>query len=495
MTRSRQKAFYNPVLIHVFIAVCLMTPPRLFAGEQAERAIAAVEKLIDAGKVDKNAVIKLVAKQGNINNFWGNDFELKREWERRTGILLDAAVMPQLPVLDFLRNNNELDITLARQREYPDLYTEGLIADLSAYLHQYGFRIDDNPIDGIIIPESQTEFDGKVVAIPADGDIAILYLRQDLMEDPQNKATFKQRYHRDLKPPSTWDEYQDLIAFFHHPERGFYGSCEQRDPQTGWMFWMPRYVSQASPNQFLFDEKMHPLINSKAGVDATNSYLKTIAFSPPHILQEGNHYNYTIPIYRRGDAFAHIITMALAKMLNLESSPVRGKFMCALMPGTVVGDKLIRRTSFIYGNNIVISGSSKQKELGFLFAQWISDPDISTRSITVTTGIADPYRFNHLEDPRVQSIYTKQALESLGRHATIAVPAGTGLPGDSEYITALNTYLWAAAKSELTAQEAMDKTARQWDRITDTYGRDKQIHYWRSFRKKFPQTAFPAPGR
>lgn len=495
MILSRQKAFCGVILIHTLIAIFLIMPSCLFAGEQADRAIAAVVKLVDAGEVDKNAVIKLVAKQGNINNFWGRDFELKREWELRTGILLDAAVMPQLPVLEFLRNNKDFDLTLARQREYPDLFAEGLIVDLSAHLQKHGFRIDDNPVDGLINPESQTEFDGKVVAIPADGDIAILYLRQDLMEDPENKAKFKQQYHRDLKPPSTWDEYQDLITFFHDPERGFYGSCEQRDPQTGWMFWMPRYVSQASPNQFLFDAKMHPLINSKAGVAATSSYLKTIAFSPPYILKKGNHYNYTIPIYRRGDAFAHIITMALAKMLNLESSPVRGKFMCALMPGTVVGDKLIRRTSFIYGNNIVISSSSKQKELGFLFAQWISDPDISTRSITVTTGIADPYRFNHLKDPRVQLIYTKQALESLGRHVKIAVPAGTGLPGDSEYITVLNKYLWAAAKGELTAQEAMDKTARQWDQITDNYGRDKQIHYWRSFRKKFPQTAFHVPGR
>jgi multiple sugar transport system substrate-binding protein len=494
MKLSCEKRLNDAILIHAFIAIFFMVPPCLFAGEQAERAITAVEKLINSGKVDKNAVIRLVAKQGNINNFWGEDFELKREWEQRTGISIDAAVMPQLPVLEYLRANKDFDLTVARQREYPDLFVEGLIVDLTPLIKKYSFQLDDNPTDGFIIPKSQTDFNGKVIAIPADGDIAILYLRQDLMEDSENKAKFKQLYHRDLKLPSTWDEYQDLIAFFHDPERGFYGSCEQRDPQTGWMFWMPRYVSQASPNQFLFDEKMHPLVNSKAGVDATNSYLKTIAFSPPHILEDGNHYNYTLPIYRRGDAFAHIITMALAKMLNLESSPIRGKFMCALMPGTVVGDKLIRRTSFIYGNNIVVSSSSKQKELGLLFAMWISDPDISTRSITVTTGIADPYRFNHLNDPQAQLIYTKQALESLGQNAKIAVPAGTGLPGDNEYIMTLNKYLWAAAKGEITAQEAMDKTAKQWNQITDNYGRDKQIHYWRNFREKFPQTTFPIPG-
>ncbi len=490
---SRKTGIFETATIHIMITLFLGFPTPLSAGEQADRAISAVQKLVASGQTAKDTALKLLAKQGNIDNFWGKDFELKNEWERQTGIIIDAAVMPQLPVLELMRAKQDFDLTVARQREYPDLFAEGLIVDLIDLLNKYGFRFDDNPVDGYFLPKSQTEFDGRVVAVPADGDIAIMYLRRDLMEDAQNQDRFRKKFHRDLKPPATWDEYQDLIEFFNAPERGFFGTCEQRDPQTGWMFWMPRYVSQASPNQLLFDDNMRPLINSKAGVLATISYLKTIAFSPPHILKEGNHYNYTLPIYRHGDAFAHILTTALAKILNLESSPVKNKFMCALIPGTVVGDKLIRRTSFIYGNNIVVSSSSRQKELAFLFAMWISDPEISARSIAVTSGIADPYRFNHLKDPQVQSIYSKQALESLEQHIKIAVPAGTGLPGDHEYIAALNKSLWAAAKKELTAQEAMDQAAGQWDKITDKYGRDKQIGYWRAFREKFPETFFPAP--
>ena len=491
---ARKLSIYEILAPYIMFFLLLVFPTCILAAEQADRAVSAVNKLVESGQVAKNTVLKLLAKQGNIDNFWGKDFELKNEWERRTGILIDATVVPQLPVLELMRTQKDFDLTVARQREYPDLFEEDLIVDLTAFVHKYGFHLDDNPVDGFFLPKSQTEFDGRVVAVPADGDIAIMYLRQDLMDNSENQARFKKKFHRDLKPPSTWDQYQDLIEFFHDPERGFYGTCEQRDPQTGWMFWMPRYASQASPNQFLFDENMRPLINTNAGVLATKSYLKTIPFSPPYILKEGNHYNYTVPIYRQGAAFAHIITMALAKILNLGSSPVKDKFMCSLMPGTVVGDKLIRRTSFIYGNNLVIARSSPQKELAFLFAMWISDPQISTRCITVTSGIADPYRFNHLKDPQVRSIYSKQALESLEQHLKIAVPAGTGLPGDHEYIAALNKYLWAAAKGELTAQEAMDQTAGQWDQITEKHGRDKQIAYWRAFRKKFPETIFPAPG-
>ena len=156
------------------------------------------------------------------------------------------------------------------------------------------------------------------------------------------------------------------------------------------------------------------------------------------------------------------------------------------MPGTVIAEKLIRRTSFIYGNNIVINHSSKNPELAFLYAMWFTDPDVSLRSISVISGMADPFRANHIKDQRVWPIYTKQAVDTLEQQARIAVPSGTGLPGDTEYIKALNANLWRAGKGELTAEAAMKQTAEAWEKITVKYGRDKQIRYWRSFKAKFP---------
>jgi len=474
------------MVAHLFI-----NPTESLAGEQAERAIAAVKKLVETGEIEKGATIKLLVKQGNINNFWGNNFEMKFEWEERTGILIDATIMPQRPVLEYIKENKDIDITVARQCEYPDLYVGNYIADLTPFVNKYKFVFDDNPVNGYILPKMQTEFDSKVVAIPADGDITVLYLRKDLMDDPVHKEAFKKKYNRDLTMPETWGQYQDLIEFFHNYRDGFYGSCEQRDPLTGWMFWMPRYTCQANPSQYLFDENMHPLIDSPAGVAATESYLATIPFSPPDVLKEDNDYNYTMPFFKNGDGFSSIITLAGAKVYNLESSAIKGKFTCVPIPGAKVGDRLIKRPSFIYGNNLVIANTSEHKELAFLFAMWLSDPDISIRSILVTSGIADPYRMNHITDERAWSIYTKQVLDNLARQITITIPAGTGLPGDTEYIQALNKNLLLAGKRELTAKEAMECTAQEWEAITEKYGREKQIRYWRSFTKKFPQESFP----
>jgi len=79
----------------------------------------------------------------------------------------------------------------------------------------------------------------------------------------------------------------------------------------------------------------------------------------------------------------------------------------------------------------------------------------------------------------------------LERQITSTLPAGTGLPGDTEYIQALNKNLLSAAKGKLTAKEAMEQTAQEWEAITEKYGREKQIRYWRAFIKNFPRESFP----
>jgi multiple sugar transport system substrate-binding protein len=66
-------------------------------------------------------------------------------------------------------------------------------------------------------------------------------------------------------------------------------------------------------------------------------------------------------------------------------------------------------------------------------------------------------------------------------------PSGTGLPGDSEYLAALNENLWLAASSKLTPKEAMARTAREWEAITERHGRAQQIAHWRAFRRSYPR--------
>ncbi len=451
------------------------------AGEQGQRALAAVNAMIAAGEVRKDATIKVAFKSGNIAALLGPALELQKEWEQRTGVMITARVIPQQPALLNLKANPDIDLTVARTHEYPDLLEQGLVEDLTPLVKQFGFTIDSKPPTGFIRPRLQGYVGDKLVAIPADGDVMLLYLRQDLLESSVEKAAFRKAHGRELAIPKTWQEYEQLIQFFHRPQQGMYGSAEQRERDSAWMLWMPRYLSQGYPQRKLFDDKLTPLIDSPAGIAATESYVRTVRYSPPDILGEGKDYSYTLPLFMQGKVFSTMFTIAGAKLLNAASSPVRGKFISVPIPGSQVDKHLVRRNLPIYGNNLVVSTRGAQRKLAFLFTMWLTDPDTSLRTVGVKGGFTDPFRWNHLNDARLKEMYTADALAVFAKEWDIAVLPGTGLPGDGEYLDALNQHLWLAASGKQSAAEAMRRTAQEWDKITRRYGREKLLPWLKIF--------------
>ncbi len=464
-------------------ASCTAVPA--FAGQQAERALAAVKDLIASGEVRRDASIKVAFKSGNIAALLGPELELQKEWEQRTGIMITARVIPQQPALQNLKANPDIDLTVARTHEFPDLLEQGLVEDLAPLLKAFGFNIEGTPPQGYVRPRLQGYFGDKLAAIPADGDIVLMYLRRDLLESPAERAAFRKAYGRDLAIPRTWQDYDRLVSFFHRPQQGLYGSAEQRERDSSWMLWMPRYLSQGYPQRKLFDDKLKPLIDSPAGIAATESFINTVRFSPPEILGEGKDYSYTVPIFMQGKAFSTMFTIAGAKLLNSAGSPVRGKFIVAPVPGTLIGERLVRRTLPIYGNNLVVSSRGAQRKLAFLFTMWLTDPENSVRTVGVKGGFTDPFRWNHLNDARIKDLYTPEALAVFSKEWAVALPPGTGLPGDGDYLDALNQNLWLASAGKQTAAEAMRRTAQEWEKITQRQGRERLLPWLRIFNAGF----------
>lgn len=455
------------------------------AGEQAERALAAARAMLAAGEIRPDATIKVAFKSGNIAALLGPELELQKEWEQRSGVRITARVIPQQPALLNLKANPDIDLTVARTNEFPDLLDQGLIEDLTPLLKQFGFAIDGAPPQGYIRPRLQGFFGDKLVAIPADGDVALLYLRSDLLTNPAEKAAFRKAHGRELEEPKTWQEYDQLVSFFHRPEKGLYGTAEQRDRSGGWMFWLPRYLSQAAPHRKLFDDNLRPLIDSPAGIAATESYMRTVRYSPRDILAEGKDYSYTLPLFMQGKAFAVGNTIAGAKLFNSAASAVRGKFIAIPMPGNLVDGRILRKNVPIYGNNLVVSSRGAQRKLAFLLSMWMTDPDNSLRTVGVKGGFTDPFHWNHIDDPRIRELYTPETLAVFSKEWAVTLPPGTGLPGDGEYLSALDQHLWEAASGKISAAEAMRHTAQEWEKITQRRGRDKQLPWLKTFHAGF----------
>lgn len=68
------------------------------------------------------------------------------------------------------------------------------------------------------------QFGGELYALPwHDGPECLIY-RKDLFTDPAECRAFRAKYAYELAPPRTWQQFNDVAAFFTRPAQGRYGT-------------------------------------------------------------------------------------------------------------------------------------------------------------------------------------------------------------------------------------------------------------------------------
>lgn len=79
-------------------------------------------------------------------------------------------------------------------------------------------------VGDIVNADLFTRDDGALVGVPQYYNFPVVLYRTDLFEDPAEQAAFREKYHRELAPPTTFDELVDVAEFF---DRGpdLYGTC------------------------------------------------------------------------------------------------------------------------------------------------------------------------------------------------------------------------------------------------------------------------------
>jgi len=240
--------------------------------------------------------------------------------------------------------------------------------------------------------------------------------------------------------------------------------------------WIQRYVSFANPNQHYFDPKTaKPLINSPAGIQATQEFVDTLKWHSPDALNWG-----WPEQYDNMTAGGAAITCAFPNMPKFldnagnEASKVTGKLRTGISPGRIIDGKLIRRSVWWPNITFAVSSQNKYPEAAYLFLQWGSAPTIFTFMVGNPAGYFDPFLETDLVDPVVVASYHEYHIPTLRGAIERGVPP-LNLNGASEYETALDTNLLAVAAGQKTAEHAMADCAEEWEKITDRLGREKQI--------------------
>ncbi|MDR2442135.1 MAG: extracellular solute-binding protein [Deltaproteobacteria bacterium] len=443
-----------------------------------------------------NKHLTLLIPTGSI----GNMTPYVDKWKNELGVTLEFIEEPDEVVhtkgmQEAVTKTGNYDVMMPTAMSYPDWLDSGLIYDLTDWVEKYQPDLF-HPEWGVVFPASHHAqlYNGRVVGLLCDGDQITLLCRKDYLENPDKIKAFEDQYGYTLDVPKTWKEYYNLAKFMHDPANNFYGSLEYRSRYyCKWMF-MQRL---ASKGHLWFDQDMNPTFNSPKGLEVLDDMLAVNEFLHPDAYSFTWSSNYNA--YGRGEGFLNIVWPSGFKYSTAPSTgpATTGKIKATVMPADILEDGTnLYAGMFCWGYGFAISKYSKNPELAYAYAQWMTSPTISADAIPYLGGYSDPYRINHMKQPtqRLIDTYTTDYLDILYNNIVNTVPDFC-LPGGFEFQDALDKEVHACLTGSKKPKDALDEASRAFERITRRQGKEKVRASWFALTENLAEPIKKATGR
>ena len=359
-----------------------------------------------------------------------------------------------------------------------------------------------------------TAWGDTVYALPYDGDSHMMYYRKDLV-NPESPyaAEFETTYGYPLDEPQTWEQYFDIAEFFNGrevetagevlPIAGL-GEAQRRNAQSYWVYLSHAASYAKAPGNpcFFFDcADMTQEINNPGFVRALEEYVALREFGPAEMI------NWDVADTRvQFPAGCCVLNIDWGDVgpisYNPDASVIVGQTGFAPLPGAsefwdsqadawVTPEDGNNRAPFIaFGGWIIgVAADSDVKEAALDFAAFMSRPELVRQLATIPDTGINPSRFSQLNVDDV-SLWVDAGFDEEGAVDYLsAILEGINDPnavldlrirGSAEYLSVLDTEIARALVGEITAQEALDNVAAQWNDISDRLGREDQLAQYRA---------------
>jgi multiple sugar transport system substrate-binding protein len=474
------------------LALLLLAPPPLAAQTPAGKT--ADERAVEGARayMKSKGLTSLKLNMLMPSIFTAGSVVEMANFEKLTGIGVNYSEVGILQIQakamsEAVARSGSFDFWIGDPISLPDLVEAGLARPIDDLAGRGKPDLDDI-VGGF---QDQARYKGKTYGLVADGDNFLMVLRRDLLDNPQERQKFKAKYGWEPGCPDTYEQWAQLAEFYTRDTNGdgvpdLYGAIGYRSRGWGWRWWLQRFYAKGG---MPFDDGMKPLIAGREGVEALRDYIALTKHMPKDILGWATPQAY--PFYAGGNAFS-ILTYASVAIAaeHPERSKVAGKNRYCLVPGYMVGGKLVRRSLQGFGNIFYVSNYGKHPEAAYWLAQFMTSKEVSARLVAGPNSVYDPYRRSHLTDPRVVKARTKEMLEAHLKNAEVSAPMLL-IQGAVEYNDVLDQHVQEALLGRLSPEDALRNTAAAWERITDQLGRRQQIEGWRALKPAFPAKNVP----
>ncbi len=429
-----------------------------------------------------------------------------KTWEQRTGGKVRVVQFPFGQLFDQYMS------ALTSKAPVFDviLYAPAWAGDFFPYLTELPLELTEEEAFDDIHPAFRDRlmvWDGRWIAVTVDGDAYNGYYRKDLFEQPSNRAQFKTGYGYELAAPDTWKEYRDIAEFFTDrigPDgEKIFGAAEPfaRGTQQFWNVFSraSAYTNHATypGSQFFDPETMRAQIGNPGWIRAVEEYLDILQFCPAGAKEFGI-------IEARREFIAGRVAMILdwgdtgTLAEDSRRSRIDGKVGYFTLPGThqiwnykkEVWDYVDapHKAPFLAFGGWVgsVPNNSVNGEAAWDYLMWYSSPANSLHDVVTSGSGVNPYRFSHFTnlDAWTSALPKRSAAEYLGvLRSSLNSPhvaLDLRIPGFHDYTEALEANLDKALNEELTVRQALTQVAREWEKITDQRGRNKQLAIYRA---------------
>jgi multiple sugar transport system substrate-binding protein len=418
-------------------------------------------------KLGKGKTIRIMFQGGGDS---ASPLETKELIERETGLKMQIDVIPpenlhEKQLTFFLSGTSDYDLLEIYPTWVGEYAEADFIDNLDDLYKKYGSEINTSDY----IEGAQVGFDkykGSWYAIPYDGDVNIFYYRKDLWEDAKNKADFKAKYKYDLVPPDSWLQVRDMAEFFTGRQPGLYGFGTLA-LKTWWAvdYWANVYRNMAVAkgvkfeNGFVNDRRQIEL-DRASFIEANDFYKSLMKFSPPGILSWG------YPETKEGMGNG-TVAMTMQWATSVFRDPRQAKFWdqttAKVMPAFPKKDGSLQPvTSFAVGKAMVIPTGTKNRDVAFLYAQFLASKEMQIYETNTGSGV-DPNRYSVWEDQRVKDVWGPLVAPTMK-----SLDIGIGdvkVPEASKLYEAILYELHESWAGNKTSAQAYDATIAEWKKI------------------------------
>ncbi len=387
---------------------------------------------------------------------------------------------------DLRAGGGQFDIVMHFPRYNGELAAAGYLRSMDDLIDKYQARpLFDNIVDYYRILYCQWE--GKTIAAPVDGDVAMMYYRKDAFGNPDIQAKFKAEKGRDLVVPTTWDEFFEVAEFFTgwdwagsgKPGYGFQTSS-----------WDRGFIEQQwAPMMGTFggtwmDDNASPAWNNEAGVRALEGTKRLLDFAPPG--SASMNWGNTMESFTSDDIALTLWYMDLGRggLGMAEGNPL-AKIGYAEWPGATVDDVFRNYNSMFFGRVVGISEFAANPDAAFAVIMTLLTPerrvlsldDVASGSDMFLKTDYDPAVFTNLSPAPEFLVAAREVLSN-------GFPEMT-MPAVGEYIDALQGAIHGYVNGSGDAKAALQEAADRWEAITERYGRDAQKTYWAAVKQSY----------